>query len=110
MKVLMTLAALPFLAIAGVATAGQPTALSDGQMDGVTAGFTSESTALADALGAVVTTATGTLSDVRKIGTATIDETTLNVYQSYAGSQSASGALRTLPAPTVIPVPVLPGF
>ncbi len=40
MKNLALFAALPLLALAGAASAGQPVALSDFQMDGITAGLT----------------------------------------------------------------------
>ena len=69
-KVLIALAALPFMA--GVAAAGQPQQLNDKQMDGVTAGFSA--TAIADAQGRVgpletVLTTTATLSAVTAYAT-----------------------------------------
>lgn len=106
-KVLLGLAALPFLA--GAASAGQP--LTDSQMDTVTAGFASISTADAQALGKIVASATATLSQVNVVTTtvgtgsaatvvpvtATFGETTLTLIKSLSAAQSASSASNTLP-------------
>ena len=88
-KVLMGLAALPFLA--GVAVAGQP--LTDGQMDRVTAGFTA--TSIGDAEGVVgesglLLTTTATLAQVSPLATATLGETSSTLYKSLAAAQSSS--------------------
>ena len=88
-KVLMGLAALPFLA--GVAAAGQP--LTNQQMDRVTAGFTSS--AQADAQGvvgesALLLTTTATLAEVAPLVTATLGETSSTLYKSLAAAQSSS--------------------
>jgi|SRR5271165_1288784 len=106
-KVLLGLAALPFLA--GAASAAQP--LNDTQMDTVTAGFDALSTAEAQALGkivattsqtaslvAVVTTTTGTGSAATTVPvTATFGETTLTLYKSVSAAVSASSATNSLP-------------
>jgi hypothetical protein len=88
-KVLMGLAALPFLA--GAAAAGQP--LTNQQMDRVTAGFTS--VAIADAEGLVgesgiVLTTTATLSEVAPFAHATLGETSSNLIKSISAAQSST--------------------
>lgn len=106
-KVLLGVAALPFLA--GAASAAQP--LSESQMDAITAGFASISTADAQALGKIVASATATLSQVAVVTkttgsgtsavttpvTATFGETTLTLIKSLSGAQAASSASNTLP-------------
>lgn len=88
-KLLMALAALPFMA--GAAAAGQP--LSDQQMDKVTAGFTALSIAdaegLVGALGNVLTT-TASLSLVIPYATATRGEISSTIYKSLAAAQSST--------------------
>jgi hypothetical protein len=110
-KVLLGLAALPFLA--GAANAGQP--LNDSQMDMVTAGFASISTADAQALGKIVASATATLSQVAVVTTttgsgstamtvpvtATFGETTVTLIKSLSAAQSASSASNTLPTTAI---------
>lgn len=110
-KVLLGLAALPFLA--GAANAGQP--LNDSQMDTVTAGFASISTADAQALGKIVASATATLSQVAVVTTttgsgssamtvpvtATFGETTVTLIKSLSAAQSASSASNTLPTTAI---------
>lgn len=106
-KVLLGLAALPFMAAA--ASAAQP--LSDNQMDGITAGFASISIADAQALGKIVASATATLSQVAVVTTgtgssvapltATFGETTVTLIKSLAASQSASSASNTLPTTAI---------
>jgi hypothetical protein len=110
-KVLLGLAALPFLA--GAANAGQP--LNDSQMDTVTAGFASISTADAQALGKIVASATATLSQVAVVTTttgsgssamtvpvtATFGETTVTLIKSLSAAQSASAATNTLPTTAI---------
>jgi len=103
-KVLMGLAALPFLA--GAASAGQ--ALTDGQMDTVTAGFNALSTAEAQALGKIVATQAATASLVAVVTTttptgavvpvtATFGETTVTLIKSVAAAASVSTATNALP-------------
>lgn len=99
-KVLMGLATLPFLA--GVAAAGQ--ALTDQQMDRVTAGFTAIS--IADAEGLVggnssVLTTTGSLSQVLPFLTVKVGETSFNVYKSLSAAQSST-------VTSALPVAALP--
>ena len=97
-KVLVGLAALPFLA--GVATAGQP--LTDRQLDQVTAGFTAIS--VGDAQGIVgesgiLLTTTATLAEVAPLATATLGETSSTLFKSLAASQSSSVTSSFTPAP-----------
>jgi CBS domain containing-hemolysin-like protein len=112
-KLVLGIAALPFLAAA--ASASQP--LSDAQMDTVTAGFASISDADAQALGKIVASATATLSQVNVVTTttgtgtsavttpvtSTFGETTLTLIKSLSAAQSASSASNTLPT-TVLPI------
>jgi len=93
-KVLLGLAALPFLA--GAAFAAQP--LTDQQMDVVTAGFDALSTAESQALGKIVATQTATVALVANTGsTATFGETTLTLFKSVSAAQSISTATNALP-------------
>jgi hypothetical protein len=64
-RFLLGLAALPFLA--GVASAAEP--LSDAQMDAVTAGFSAQSIADAQASGKVVAAFTATVAQVGVVTT-----------------------------------------
>lgn len=97
-KMLMGLAALPFLA--GVAVAGQP--LTDQQLDRVTAGFTSISVADAEGLvgesGAVLTT-TATVAQVAPYATARLGEVSSTIYKSLAAAQSSTITSTYSPAP-----------
>jgi hypothetical protein len=101
-KVLMGLAALPFLA--GAAAAGQQ--LTDQQLDRVTAGFTATSIADAEGIvgesGILLTTA-ATLSQVSPLATATLGETSSTLFKSLAAAQSSSVTMSN----PVIPVPGL---
>jgi pectate lyase len=97
-KVLMGLAALPFLA--GAATAGQP--LTDQQLDRVTAGFTA--TSISDAQGVVgesgiVLTTVATLSEVAPFATAKLGETSSTLFKSVAAAQASSVTSTFSPAP-----------
>jgi len=97
-KVLMGLAALPFLA--GGAVAGQP--LTDRQMDRVTAGYTA--TSIADAQGVVgesgvLLTTTATLAEVQPFATAKAGEITTTLFKSVAAAQSSSVTSTITPAP-----------
>ena len=97
-KVLMGMAALPFLA--GAAAAGQP--LTNQQMDRVTAGFTS--VAIADAEGLVgesgiVLTTTATLSEVAPYATATLGEAHSTLIKSIAAAQSSTVTSTYTPLP-----------
>jgi hypothetical protein len=88
-KVLMGMAALPFLA--GAAAAGQP--LTNQQMDRVTAGFSS--VAIADAEGLVgesgiVLTTTATLSEVAPFEHATLGEASSTLIKSISAAQSST--------------------
>jgi len=98
-KVLMGVAALPFLA--GVATAGQP--LTDQQLDRVTAGF--NATSIGDAQGLVgesglLFTSTATLAEVAPFATRTVTvatpvgpvtgEISSTLFKSVAAAQSTS--------------------
>lgn len=106
-KVLLGLAALPF--VAGAAFAAQP--LSDQQMDVVTAGFDALSTAESQALGKIVATQTSTVALVAVVTTttgsgtaavtrpvtATFGETTLTLFKSVSAATSLSTATNALP-------------
>jgi hypothetical protein len=99
-KVLMGLAALPFLA--GAAAAGEP--LTDRQMDRVTAGFTA--TSIADAQGVVgesgvLIATTATLAEVAPFATARAGELTTTLFKSVAAAQSSS--LTSTITPAAIP-------
>jgi hypothetical protein len=99
-KVLMGLAALPFLA--GVAVAGQP--LTDRQMDRVTAGFSA--TSIGDAEGLVgesglLLTTTATLAQVSPLASRTVGEASSTIYKSLAAS--ASSSVTSTIAPVAIP-------
>jgi hypothetical protein len=88
-KVLMGMAALPFLA--GAAVAGQP--LTNQQMDRVTAGFTSIAVADAEGLvgeSGIVLTTTATLSEVAPFATAKLGETTSTLIKSISAAQSST--------------------
>jgi hypothetical protein len=88
-KVLMGLAALPFLA--GTAVAGQP--LTNQQMDRVTAGFTATSIADAEGLvgeSGIVLTTTATLSEVAPFSTATLGEASSTLFKSISAAQSST--------------------
>jgi hypothetical protein len=97
-KVLMGLAALPFLA--GVAAAGQP--LTDQQLDRVTAGFTASSVADAQGLvgeSGIVITASATLAEVAPFATARMGETSSTLIKSLSAAQSSSATFTYSPAP-----------
>jgi hypothetical protein len=99
-KVLMGLAALPLLASA--AWAGQ--ALTDQQMDRVTAGFTALSTADAQGLvgeSGVVLTTTATLAEVLQDAKATLGETSSILYKSLSAAQSST--VTSTYSPSAIP-------
>jgi hypothetical protein len=88
-KVLMGMAALPFLA--GAAAAGQP--LTNQQMDRVTAGFTSIAVADAEGLvgeSGIVLTTTATLSEVAPFATAKLGETSSTLIKSISAAQSST--------------------
>ena len=99
-KLLIGLAAVPFMA--GAASAAEP--LTNSQMDGVTAGFAAISIADASALGKIVAAQTQTFSQVNVVldangapVRATFGETTLSLIQSLASAASTSTATNTLP-------------
>jgi hypothetical protein len=88
-KVLMGLAALPFLA--GAAADGQP--LNNQQMDQVTAGFLSAAEADAEGLvgeSGIVLTTTATLSEVAPFASAKLGEATSTLFKSVAAAQSST--------------------
>jgi hypothetical protein len=97
-KVLMGLAALPFLT--GVAMAAQP--LTNQQMDGVTAGFTATSIADAEGLvgeSGIVLTTTATLSEVLQDAVRSSGETASVLYKSISAAQSSTVTSTYTPAP-----------
>jgi hypothetical protein len=88
-KVLMSLAAVPFLG--GTAVAGQP--LTNQQMDRATAGFTAVSQADAQGLvgeSGIVLTTTATLAEVVPFATATLGEASSTLFGSVSASQSST--------------------
>jgi hypothetical protein len=89
-KLLIALAALPFMA--GAAAAG-PQQLNDRQMDKVTAGFTALSIAdaegLVGALGNVLTT-TASLSMVVPYASANRGEISSTIFKSLSAAQSST--------------------
>jgi hypothetical protein len=99
-KVALALGVVPLMA--GSAMAAQP--LTDDQMDNVSAGFAAFSTADAQALGKIVASVTATVAQVSVVTgaegapvTATLGSTTLTLFKSISGAQSASSATNTLP-------------
>jgi hypothetical protein len=103
-KVLLALGVAPLMA--STAMAAQP--LTDNQMDGVTAGFAAFSTADAQALGKIVVSLTATVAQVSVVtntsGTPvaeTYGSTTLTLFKSLSGAQSASSATNTLPTTAI---------
>jgi energy-converting hydrogenase Eha subunit H len=101
-SLVVAIMALPLMG--GAALAAEP--LSDQQMDGVNAGFTSISIADAEGLvgeSGIVLTSTATLSQVNPIAIATYGETTTFLFKSLAASQSSTVTATFNPQP--IPVP-----
>ncbi len=103
-SLVIALAALPLMA--GAAGAAQP--LTDGQMDGVTAGYTAGAIADAEGLGgesSIVLTSTATLAQVSffHIGVCTTcgaaPETASFVFKSISAGQSATVVSTYQPAP-----------
>jgi hypothetical protein len=94
----VALIATPFMA--GAALAAQP--LTDSQMDGVNAGFTSLSWADAEGLvgeSGIVYTATATVSQVNPLAIGTMGETSSILYKSLSGSQSSTATFLYTPTP-----------
>lgn len=90
-KLSSLLAGVSLLALAGVANAGQPMALSDHQMDGVTAGAASTANAAALALGDFLTfTTTQTSTD------AVTSIKGVQVGSAFGGAFSAAAAASAL--------------
>lgn len=88
-KLFSLVAGAALLALAGTAYAGQPQRLSDGQMDGVTAGGTALADAAALALGEVLSdTATQTSTNV-----STANFPHVAVGQSFSQALAAGGFL-----------------
>ncbi|HLG85835.1 MAG TPA: hypothetical protein VKZ79_01410 [Alphaproteobacteria bacterium] len=97
-RILLSLALLPF--VSAGAYAAQP--LTNDQMDGVTAGFTSIAVADAEGLvgeSGIITTTTATLSQVNAAAFATAGETGSILYKSIAAAQSSSVSAHYSPAP-----------
>jgi hypothetical protein len=104
-KLLIGLATVPLMSSA--AFAGQ--ALSDKQMDTVTAGFSAFSTSLAESFGGVIASATTNLAEVSALRTGsantlvtvTFGEVTLNQIKSVSAASSLSTAANL---PTLQPI------
>ncbi len=98
-KLLMALAALPFMASVAAA-GGLP--LSDQQMDRVTAGFAAISVADAEGLvgeSGIVLTTTASLAQVLPIASASLGETSSTLFKSLAAAQSSTVTSTYSPAP-----------
>lgn len=93
MKKLFAAAAftLPFVT-AGYAAADEPMRLTDGQMDGISAGASAAAAAAGAGVGDLVLVELGTLADVQIIDTEEFEETTINLHQSMAGASAAVSA------------------
>ena len=86
-------AALPFVILANIASAGERVQLSDQQMDGVTAAGSAFADALADAMGgSIAFTQTEAISAVEVVDTATSQATTISLVESMAQAASLSEA------------------
>jgi hypothetical protein len=86
-------AALPFVILANIASAGERVQLSDQQMDGVTAAGSAFADALADAIGAgIAFTETDALAAVEVVDTASSQATTISLVGSLAQASSLSEA------------------
>jgi hypothetical protein len=97
-SLVVALIATPFMA--GAAMAAQP--LTDTQMDGVNAGFTSLSWADAEGLvgeSGIVFTATAVVSQVNPIAIGTMGEARSYLYKSLSGSQSSTATFLFTPNP-----------
>lgn len=106
-KLLTGLAIVPLMS--SVAFAGQ--ALTDRQMDAVTAGFSALASSEAESFGGVTSTATANLAEVAALRTnagalvtVTVGEVTLNLVKSVSASQSASTAANL---PSLQPIAVV---
>lgn len=89
MKRLISAAALALpLLTAGIATAGEPMKLTEGQMDGVTAGGSALALASAAGVGSVVYTGAETLAGVAVLHSISSEATTI----SLVGSKSFAAA------------------
>lgn len=94
-KLLISLATVPLMS--GVAFAGQ--ALSDRQMDAVTAGFAATASSEAETFGGITTANTANLAEVAALRNnsgalvvVTAGEVTLNIIKAISASQSQSTA------------------
>jgi hypothetical protein len=82
---------LPLVTV-GYAAAGEPMRLTEGQMDGISAGASALAEAAGAGVGDVVLVELGTLADVQVIDTAEFEETTINLHQSTAAAAAAVAA------------------
>lgn len=93
MKKMLAMAALALpLFASGYAAAGEYAPLSDGQMDGVTAGGSAQALAAALAEGNAVLTLAATATEVAVVGTFSSEVTTINWVGSSALSLAAASA------------------
>lgn len=92
MKTLCKIAALVLpLTVAGAAFAGEPVALSDTQMDNVSAGASAFAFSFSDAIGSAVATNSNTFAGVAVVATSVFELTTINLHESL----STAGATAT---------------
>jgi hypothetical protein len=110
-KLLIGLATVPLMSSA--AFAGQ--ALSEKQMDAVTAGFSAFSTSLAESFGGVTAAAAANLAEVSALRnssgalvTVTFSEVTLNQIKTVSAAQSTSTAANLPAFPSIQFPPVFP--
>jgi hypothetical protein len=82
------IAAVPLFLAAGAASAAQPVALDDGQMDSLTAGFASAAQAFADGRGAIVNTVATTVTELANVARGTINKVNPALNESIPGEAS----------------------
>ena len=93
MKKLLASAALALpLFASGYASAGEIAPLTDGQMDGVTAGASALATALAAGSGSLVITGASTFAEVQVLETFASEATTINLMGSVSSAAAEAFA------------------
>jgi hypothetical protein len=97
-KIVKTLVVAPLLALSSLAFAGQPVALDNAQMDGVTAGAIAGGDAIATAIGAALpgstaATSTSAFGSATVVSVFTTGVTTIRAVLTLSGASSASSSL-----------------
>ena len=93
MKPLYKIAAIALpLTVAGAVFAGEPIALTETQMDGVSAGGAALAQATAAGFGGTVLVQTATLADVRVLESFSSELTSINLLQSTAAATAGVSA------------------